>query len=173
MRHHRRSRRLGVKTQHRVAMMRNLTLGLIEHGRIRTTVARAKSLKTFVEPLVTRMKNPSLANIRIAISKLSNEGAAMALAKDISPKFMDRPGGYLRILKLSMPRPGDAADMALVEWVDEALVNAYQEMAEGKKKVATAKTAKKVAKKKTGSKSKKAVGEVKTAKASKKAKSEE
>src|SRR5438045_2502010 len=114
MRHLNRTRRLGVKKQHRVAMLRNLTLGLVEHGRIKTTVARAKSLRPFVEKIVTRLKDPSMANMRIALSDLANRDAVLSIAKDIAPIFKDRPGGYLRILKLAMPRAGDAADLALV-----------------------------------------------------------
>jgi large subunit ribosomal protein L17 len=127
MRHRNRSVRLGVKAPHRIAMLRNLTLGLIEHGRIRTTVARAKSLRPFVEKIVTRLKDPTVANIRQARKELPLRDAVMKIAKDIAPKFTGRPGGYLRILKLTSKRPGDNADMALIEWVDETLVKAYQE----------------------------------------------
>lgn len=127
MRHGNRSARLGVKTSHRTEMIRNMALGLIEHGRIRTTVTRAKRLRPFIEKLVTRLKNPSVHNLRLAQSELRHRSAVLSIAKNISPKFMSRPGGYLRILKLATPRPGDAADMALIEWVDESLVAAYQE----------------------------------------------
>jgi large subunit ribosomal protein L17 len=128
MRHRKKGLRLGVKTDHRLAMMRNLTLGLLEHGRIKTTVARAKRLRPFIEKLVTRLKNPSVANLRIANQKLSNREATLRIARDISPKFKDRSGGYTRILRLAKPRAGDAADMALIEWVDESLVPAYSGM---------------------------------------------
>lgn len=127
MRHGNRTVRLGVKKQHRIAMLRNMALGLIEHGRIRTTVARAKFLRTFVEPLVTRLKDPSVANLRQAQATLRNRDAVLTIAKNISPVFKDRAGGYTRIMKLATPRPGDAADMALIEWVEEKLVNAYQD----------------------------------------------
>lgn len=139
MRHHRRSTRLGVKTPHRAAMLRNLTLGLIEHGRIKTTAARARSLRPFVEKLVTRLKSPTLHNLRIAQTQLPNRAAVLNLARNIVPKFMTRPGGYLRILKLATPRAGDAADMALIEWVEESLVAAYNEP---KPKAAASKKAK-------------------------------
>lgn len=125
--HRNRTSRLGVKTGHRTAMIRNLTLGLVEHGRIKTTVARAKRMRPFVEKLVTRLKDPTVANLRHAVSELNNRDAVLVIAKDIAPKFADRPGGYLRILKLAGHRAGDAADMALIEWVDESLVSAYQE----------------------------------------------
>lgn len=151
MRHGNRSTRLGVKTGHRVAMLRNLTLGLIEHGRIKTTQARARRLRPFVEKMVTRLKDPSVANLRLVNSELANRDAVLVLAKTIAPKFMDRPGGYLRIMKLARPRAGDNADMALIEWVEESLVAAYQET-----KPAAKKPAKKAAKgKKAAPKAKK------------------
>lgn len=127
MRHGNKATRLGVKKQHRIAMLRNLTLGLVEHGRIKTTITRAKYLRTFVEPLVTRLKDPSVANLRIAQSILSNRDAVLVIAKTISPAFSTRPGGYTRIMRLAQPRAGDAADMAFIEWVDEKLVAAYQD----------------------------------------------
>jgi large subunit ribosomal protein L17 len=163
MRHRKRTAKLGVKTDHRKAMLRNLTLGLLEHGRIKTTVARAKRLRMFVEPLVTKLKNPSVANIRLANSTLANRAATLKIAQEISPKFSTRPGGYTRILKLANPRVGDNASLALIEWSDESLVPAYSEMVSprGKgekkstaKKAAPAKDAKKsgAAKKKTSKK---------------------
>ena len=137
---------------HRLAMLRNLTLGLIEHGRIKTTVARAKSLRPFVERLVTRLKSPTVANFREAHSDLPHKAAVAAIAANISPKFKDRPGGYLRILKLASPRAGDAADMALIEWVDESLVNAYNEVPAAKTAKAGSKKSTKGGSKKTASK---------------------
>ncbi len=141
MRHKKRRVRLGVKSPHRLAMLRNLTLGLVESGRIRTTVARAKALRPFVERLVTRLKDPTVANIRMAKSALPHRDAVVTIYQNISPKFKDRPGGYLRILKLSTTRPGDNADMALIEWVDKGLVKAYADM-EAKPESSTKKTAK-------------------------------
>ena len=146
MRHGNRSTRLGVKTGHRVAMLRNLTLGLIEHGRIKTTVARAKRLRPFVEKMVTRLKDPTVANLRLVNSELANRDATLSLARNIAPKFKDRAGGYLRILKLARPRAGDNADLALIEWVEESLVAAYGEVnkkpAKKTAKAAKGKTAK-------------------------------
>jgi large subunit ribosomal protein L17 len=161
MRHRKRTAKLGVKSDHRFAMMRNMTLGLLEHGRIKTTVARAKLLRTFIEPLVTRLKDPSLANIRLANQRLHNRDAALKIAREISPVFAKRPGGYTRILKLAGHRAGDAADMALIEWVEESLVPAYAEVASpGAKKTAKKPTAaKKAAGKKAASKSKKAAAD--------------
>ncbi|NCN40478.1 50S ribosomal protein L17 [bacterium] len=146
MRHRKKSLRLGVKTDHRLAMMRNLTMSLVEHGRIKTTVSRAKRLRPFVEKLVTRLKDPSLANLRIANAKLSNRDVALKIANEISPKFSDRPGGYTRIMRLATPRAGDAADMAFIEWTEESLVAAYSGMVAAPKKPAK-KGAKKTAKK--------------------------
>jgi large subunit ribosomal protein L17 len=160
MRHGKVSSRLGVKADHRVAMLRNLTLGIIQHGRIRTTLARAKKLRPFLEPLVTRLKNPSVANIRIANERLANKEAVLALAQKVSVVFKDRPGGYLRILKLATPRAGDAADMALIEWSDESLVPFYSEGAKkkapsAKRKTVSKKAARKVKAKKADSAEKK------------------
>ncbi len=162
MRHRKKSLRLGVKTDHRKAMLRNLTLGLLEHGRIKTTVARAKRLRPFVERLVTRLKDPSIANIRIANAKLSNRSATLKIAQEISPKFKERAGGYTRILKLANRRIGDNADLAFIEWSEESLVPAYSGMiapakskgASKAKKAGTKSTAK--AKAKTPAKKKEA-----------------
>lgn len=146
MRHGKTRSRLGVKADHRVAMLRNLSLGLIQHGRIQTTLTRAKKLRPFLEPIVTRLKDPTVANIRQALSVLPNRDAVMAVAEKIAPKFKTRPGGYLRIYRLGAPRAGDAADMALIEWVDESLVDFYNEKPKAKakkggKKAATKKAA--------------------------------
>lgn len=148
MRHRKKSLRLGVKTDHRLAMMRNLTMSLVEHGRIKTTVSRAKRLRPFVEKLVTRLKDPSMANLRVANAKLANREVALKIAQEISPKFTDRPGGYTRIMRLATPRAGDAADMAFIEWTEESLVAAYSGMVAAPKKPAK-KGAKKAAKKTT------------------------
>ncbi len=170
MRHGRVSSRLGVKTAHRMAMLRNLTLGLVEHGRIKTTVARARRLRTFVEPLVTALKSPTVANIRHVNSILPQKNAVMKLAKEIAPKFKDRPGGYLRIMKLAGYRAGDKAEMALIEWVEESLVRAYNEPVKApaaKKKAATKKASKKETAEGADEKSDKAVKKAKTAKSTK------
>ena len=137
MRHGNRSSRLGVKTGHRVAMLRNLTLGLVEHGRIKTTIARAKRLRPFVEKIVTRLKDPTVANLRLANSELANKAAVASIAGKIAPKFKDRAGGYLRIMRLATPRAGDCADMALIEWVEADLVSAYNQVESSAKKNAT------------------------------------
>lgn len=127
MRHVKTRSRLGVKADHRVAMLRNLTIGLVQHGRIKTTLPRAKKLRPFLEPIVTRLKDPTVANLRIAVARLANRDTVMEIAKTIAPKMKDRPGGYLRIMKLAGHRVGDAADMALIEWSDISLVPAYND----------------------------------------------
>lgn len=122
MRHNSVSRRLGVKTGHRTAMLRNLVRGIVRDGSIRTTSARAKVLRSYLEPLVTKLKEPTVANIRYVVSVLNDKDSVQSLVNNIAPKFKDRAGGYLRILKLSARRPGDNADMAVVQWVDAGLV---------------------------------------------------
>lgn len=151
MRHRKRTSKLGVKSDHRAAMMRNMTLGLVEHGRIKTTVARAKLLRTFVEPIVTRLKEPTVANLRVVHARLHNRACALKIAQDIAPKFTTRPGGYTRILKLAGYRAGDAAEMALIEWTEESLVPAYAEIASPGTKDKK-KTTQRPAKKKTAAK---------------------
>jgi len=155
MRHGKISRRLGVKSAHRTAMLRNMAKSLVEHGRIKTTVARAKTLRPFVERIVTRLKDPSVANLRQALSKVNDRDTILKIAHEVSPKFKERNGGYLRILKLAKPRAGDCADMALIEWVEESLVNFYQE--------ATLTPVKKPAKKKKASAKKKTTAKKKSA----------
>lgn len=158
MRHGNKSRHLGVKSAHRIAMLRNLVASLVEHGRIRTTTARAKSLRPFLEPIVTRLKNPSIHNVRLASATLGNRKVAQEIAHKISPALKDRPGGYLRILKLAQPRVGDAADMSLVEWTEASMVPFYEELkssAKGPKKKTAAKK-KAPAKKKSAAKKTKA-----------------
>jgi large subunit ribosomal protein L17 len=138
MRHLARSRRLGVKTGHRVALLRNLLRGLVRDGRIRTTVARAKVLRPYVEKIVTRLKDPTVANVRHVYSLVNDRDAVYSLTS----------GGYLRILKLAQARPGDNADMALVEWVDQGLVEKGLEQRFAASTKATKKTAKKASSKK-------------------------
>lgn len=176
MRHQKRRLKLGVKSDHRTAMMRNLTLGLVEHGRIKTTLARAKRLRPFIEPIVTRLKDPTVANIRTVLSQLANRDATLRIAKEISPKFKDRTGGYTRILKLARPRAGDCADMALIEWVDESLVAAYSGLVAApkvKRAAGSKKPAKKAAGEKKAPKAVKADGAKKKTSTAKSAKKEE
>ena len=117
MRHGKKHNHLGRKTAHRKAMLANMACSLIEHKRINTTVAKAKALKQFVEPLVTKSKEDTTHNRRIVFSRLRQKDAVTALFRDVAVKVGDRPGGYTRIIKLGN-RLGDNADMALIELVD-------------------------------------------------------
>ncbi len=117
MRHGKKVNNLGRKTAHRKAMLANMACSLIEHKRINTTVAKAKALKQFVEPLVTKSKEDTTHNRRIVFSKLRSKYAVAELFRDVAPKVGDRPGGYTRIIKLGN-RLGDNADMAMIELVD-------------------------------------------------------
>src|SRR5210317_781554 len=117
MRHGKKINHLGRKTAHRKAMLANMACSLIEHKRINTTVAKAKALKQFVEPLVTKSKEDTTHNRRIVMSRLKQKEAVVELFRDVAAKVGDRPGGYTRIIKLGN-RLGDNADMAMIELVD-------------------------------------------------------
>ena len=117
MRHGKKFNHLGRKTAHRKAMLSNMACSLIEHKRINTTVAKAKALRVFVEPLITKSKTDTTHNRRIVFSYLRNKEVVAELFRDVSVKVADRPGGYLRIIKLGN-RQGDNASMAMVELVD-------------------------------------------------------
>jgi len=117
MRHGKKINHLGRKTAHRKAMLANMACSLIEHKRINTTVAKAKALKKFVEPLVTKSKEDTTHNRRLVFSKLRQKDAVTELFRDVATKIGDRPGGYTRIIKLGN-RLGDNADMAMIELVD-------------------------------------------------------
>ena len=117
MRHGKKFNHLGRQTAHRKAMLANMACSLIEHKRINTTVAKAKALRKFVEPLITKSKEDTTHNRRIVFSYLRSKEAVTELFKEISVKVADRPGGYVRIIKLGN-RQGDNAPMAMVELVD-------------------------------------------------------
>jgi|SRR5690554_6930269 len=117
MRHGKKHNHLGRKTAHRHAMLANMANSLIEHKRINTTVAKAKALKQFVEPLVTKSKDDTTHNRRLVFAKLRQKEAVAELFRTVAPKVGDRPGGYTRIIKLGN-RLGDNADMAMIELVD-------------------------------------------------------
>ncbi len=117
MRHGKKFNHLSRKTAHRKAMLANMACSLIEHKRINTTVAKAKALRQYVEPLITKSKNDTTHNRRIVFSNLRNKYAVSELFRDVAVKVGDRPGGYVRIIKLGN-RQGDNADMAMVELVD-------------------------------------------------------
>jgi len=117
MRHGKKFNHLSRQTGHRKAMLANMACSLIEHKRINTTVAKAKALKVFVEPLITKSKDDTTHNRRIVFAYLRNKYAVTDLFRDVAAKVGDRPGGYTRIIKLGN-RLGDNADMAMIELVD-------------------------------------------------------
>ena len=117
MRHGKKFNHLGRTADHRRAMLANMTISLIMHKRITTTLAKAKALKKYVEPLITRCKEDTTNSRRVVFSYLQNKYAVTELFKEIAPKVGDRPGGYTRIIKLGA-RKGDGADMAFIELVD-------------------------------------------------------
>jgi large subunit ribosomal protein L17 len=140
MRHGKKFNHLGRQKAHREAMLSNMACSLIEHKRINTTVAKAKALRKYVEPLITKSKDDSTHSRRVVFSYLNNKEAVTELFRDVAPKIADRPGGYLRILKTGR-RIGDSAEMCMVELVDfnELLLDAGKAKAKksrrgGKKK---------------------------------------
>jgi large subunit ribosomal protein L17 len=124
MRHRHGLRKLNRTSSHRLAMLRNMSNSLIEHEVIKTTLPKAKELRKVVEPLITLGKKPSLANRRLAFNRLRDRDSVAKLFDVLGPRFANRPGGYLRILKFGF-RVGDNAPMALVELLDRP------ELAEG------------------------------------------
>ena len=120
MRHRKSGRKLNRNSSHRKALMKNLALAFIERELIKTTVPKAKQLRSFIEPLITMAKDDSVANRRRAFNKLRLDSAVNKLFTKIAIGSKNRPGGYLRIIKAGF-RPGDKADMAYVEWVDREL----------------------------------------------------
>jgi large subunit ribosomal protein L17 len=122
MRHNKSGRRLGRNSSHRKAMYRNMAASLVHHETIKTTVPKAKELRRVIEPLITLAKVDGVANRRLAFNRLRDKVAVGKLFTDLGPRFKARPGGYLRILKMG-PRPGDAAEMAIVQLVDKAPVS--------------------------------------------------
>jgi len=117
MRHHRAGKKLGRDSAHRKAMYANLAGSLIEHGRIKTTVAKAKAVKPFAEQMITLGKRGDLHARRLALAELRSQDVVHVLFAEVAPRFADRPGGYTRIVKLG-PRQGDAAEMVFLELVD-------------------------------------------------------
>ena len=117
MRHRNGLRKLNRTSSHRLAMLRNLTVSLLKHEAIKTTVPKAKELRRVVEPMITLGKTPTLANKRLAFDRLRDRDIVVKLFAEIGPRYATRPGGYLRILKCGF-RVGDNAPMAFVELVD-------------------------------------------------------
>jgi large subunit ribosomal protein L17 len=122
MRHRKSGRKLGRNSPHRKAMFRNMATSLVQHETIKTTLPKAKELRRVVEPLITLAKVDGVANRRLAFDRLRDKAAVGKLFTDLGPRFKERPGGYLRILKMG-PRPGDSAPMALVQLVDGPVVD--------------------------------------------------
>lgn len=117
MRHRHSGRQLNRNSSHRTAMFRNMTSSLVEHEIIKTTLVKAKELRSVAEPLITLAKNDSIANRRIAFNRTRNKATVGKLFAELGPRYADRPGGYIRILKCGL-RTGDKALMAYVELVD-------------------------------------------------------
>ncbi|MEN8136867.1 MAG: 50S ribosomal protein L17 [Bacteroidota bacterium] len=126
MRHGKKFNHLGRKTGHRKAMLSNMACSLVEHKRITTTVAKARELRKYVEPLITKSKEDTTHSRRVVFSYLKNKYAVAELFREVAAKVGDRPGGYTRIIKLGN-RQGDNAEMAMIELVDfNELYNAKQ-----------------------------------------------
>ncbi len=135
MRHNKKFNHLGRKSAHRKAMLANMASSLIEHKRITTTVAKAKALRTYVEPLITKAKNDTTHSRRVIFSYLQSKDAVSELFREVAEKVGDRPGGYTRILKTGN-RLGDNAEMCIIELVDfnEAMLAAKEEATSTKKR---------------------------------------
>ncbi|UCG72660.1 MAG: 50S ribosomal protein L17 [Chromatiales bacterium] len=118
MRHQKAGRSLGRTSSHRKAMYRNMAVSLIQHETIRTTLPKAKELRRVVEPLITMAKQDGVARRRLAFSRLRDKASVGKLFNELGPRFKERPGGYLRILKTGF-RAGDSAPMALVQLLDQ------------------------------------------------------
>ena len=129
MRHQKKGKKLGVDPSHRKAMLRNLSANLIEHKRIKTTDARAKELRTFIEPLITKAKKGDLNSIRQIAKKIPRKEIVNKLVNDIAPTFSSRKGGYTRIIKLGF-RDNDRASVSLIEFVDFETIDETKEVTE-------------------------------------------
>ena len=130
MRHRNGLRKLNRTSSHRLAMLRNMTVSLLRHEAIKTTVPKAKELRRVVEPMITLGKTPTLANKRLAFDRLRDREIVVKLFAEIGPRYATRPGGYLRILKCGF-RAGDNAPMAFVELVDRPEPTEAVEVDEG------------------------------------------
>lgn len=144
MRHNNKNNHLGRQAGHRKAMLANMASSLIMHKRIETTLAKAKVLRTYVEPLITKSKDDSTHSRRMVFSHLKDKYAVTELFRNVAPKIADRPGGYTRILKVGF-RQGDAAEMAMIELVDfnEAMLASATPKKEVKKTTRRGRVAKK------------------------------
>ncbi len=135
MRHRKSGRKFNRNSSHRKAMFRNMSASLFEHELIRTTLAKAKELRGKAEPLITLAKTDSVANRRLAFDRLRDRAIVTKLFEELGPRYKERPGGYLRVLKCGF-RPGDNAPMAYVELVDRPVV--AEEVDEGVSEAAPA-----------------------------------
>ena len=146
MRHRKHNHQLGVKSAHRVSLVANLSCSLIEHGRIKTTLAKARALRPAIEKIITLAKKAHITDDaarkvhyrRLAIARLRNKKAVSKLFDELVDQFASRNGGYTRIYKLALPRLGDAADMALIEFVEELPKKKSSKKKAAKKKAKTA-----------------------------------
>ena len=129
MRHGKSGRRLGRNSSHRKAMFRNMATSMLKHETIKTTLPKAKELRRVVEPLITLAKEDSVANRRLAFDRLRDKEVVGKLFTEIGPRFKERPGGYLRILKTGF-RTGDKAPMAYIEMVDRPQAEASEDLVE-------------------------------------------
>lgn len=125
MRHRKSGRKFGRTSAHRMSMFRNMTASLVEHELIKTTLPKAKELRRVAEPLITLAKKDSVANRRLAFSRLRDKDAVAKLFNELGPRYEARPGGYLRVLKCGL-RAGDSAPMAYVELVGRPIVEAEE-----------------------------------------------
>ncbi|MBL6894919.1 MAG: 50S ribosomal protein L17 [Porticoccaceae bacterium] len=129
MRHRYSGRKLNKTGPHKRAMFRNMTASLVEHELIKTTLPKAKELRSFAEPLITLSKQDNVANRRLAFDRLRNKETVAKLFTDLGPRYQERPGGYIRILKCGY-RTGDKAPMAYVELVGREIVETEEELVE-------------------------------------------
>lgn len=118
MRHQRHKYKVGNGPAHRISLMKNLAIEIIDHGKIKTTHAKCKAIKPYVERLITLAKDDTIANRRLAYSRLNNKEAVKTLFSDLGPKFKERQGGYTRIMKMADKRVGDNASMSYIALVD-------------------------------------------------------
>jgi len=129
MRHRQSGRKLNRTTSHREAMFKNMSASLVTHEMIRTTLPKAKELRRVVEPLITLAKNDTVANRRLAFARVRDRDVVSKLFNELGPRYKERPGGYLRILKCGF-RDGDSAPMAIVELVDRPLPEIEEDSSE-------------------------------------------
>ena len=126
MRHRHSGRQLNRNSSHRKAMFRNMAVSLVEHEMIKTTLPKAKELRSYAEPLITLAKKDSAANRRLAFDRTRDKSAVGKLFNELGPRYLERPGGYIRILKCGY-RTGDKAPMAYVELVDRPQLDSFDD----------------------------------------------